>query len=663
MNTHESRPEKRRAAMRPTEHEAVPDAGPDAPARAANDNATPLLSSRLVFTGILAAGMALMTVVLALTAVDYWSARQSMLQDSRVEAAIVADNLSAAVMFRDANTANEILGALRASPMVQAAAAYDASGTLLAQYRQDFEQPLASTLAGAGMDGQPERHGFAVLELARTVMVAGNASGTLYVRKSMRAVYMRLAIRFGTALLIAIGVMGLATAMVLRSRAAVRDAERRLHALAHTDAITGMGNRHAFNERLSAEVQRARTLSTRLALVYIDLDNFKTLNDTFGHAAGDGLLRQVARRLQSVVRSTDTIARLGGDEFAVILRTELDDAALQNYGQRIVGVFRAPFTEVGHQFTVTCSAGIATYPVDASDMDGLISHADTAMYRAKEMGKNRCVRFDASMNQAMVRRQVIEHALRAALLTGEGLAMHYQPLYAAHDTSLAGAEALLRWTHSELGALSPLEAVTVAEDCGLITALGYWVMRTACTDAARWQGMGKAMRVSVNVSARQLADPLFLERVMDTLRETGLPAHLLEIELTETVLMDNMEAGAQTLHRLSQLGIHLAIDDFGTGYSSLAYLRQLPMRRLKIDRSFIRDLPGQEHSRTIVNAIVALAHGLGLQITAEGVETPEQAGYLVRQGCDMLQGYHFARPMPVEQLHTLLQHDQAPGPA
>lgn len=617
-----------------------------------------LLSSRLVVTGILAAGLALLTVVLALTGLDYWSTRQSMLQDSRVEAAIVADNIAAAVMFRDARTANEMLAALKSSPMVLGAGVYDAQGLLLAHYTRGPGDSFPATLAAAGMGGLAERAGVSVLEIARPVETAGVAEGTLYFRKSMRAVYSRLAIRFVSALLIAGCVMAMAAAMVLRSQAAVRNAENRLHALAHTDAVTGTGNRHAFNERLAAAIEAARDQGTRVALVYIDLDNFKTLNDTFGHAAGDGLLRQVARRLQSVVRSTDAISRLGGDEFAVILPLDMDDAALNTYGQRIVGTFHHSFTEVGQQMTMTCSAGIATFPGDAADMDGLVSNADTAMYRAKEMGKNRCVRFDASMNQAVVRRQAIEHALRAALQQGEGLALHYQPLFAATDRALVGAEALLRWSHAELGNVSPLEAVMVAEDCGLIVPLGYWVMRTACRDAARWQA-GGPLRVSVNISARQLGDPQFLERVMDILREEGLPAHLLEIELTETVLMDNMEAGAHTLHRLSQLGIHLAIDDFGTGYSSLAYLRQLPMRRLKIDRSFVKDLPGQEHSRTIVTAIVALAHGLGLQITAEGVETPEQADYLVRQGCDVLQGYLFARPMPVGEFQAQLQEGTA----
>ena len=617
-----------------------------------------LLSSRLVVTGILAAGLALLTVVLALTGLDYWSTRQSMLQDSRVEAAIVADNIAAAVMFRDARTANEMLAALKSSPMVLGAGVYDAQGLLLAHYTRGPGDSFPATLAAAGMGGLTERAGVSVLEIARPVETAGVAEGTLYFRKSMRAVYSRLAIRFVSALLIAGCVMAMAAAMVLRSQAAVRNAENRLHALAHTDAVTGTGNRHAFNERLAAAIEAARDQGTRVALVYIDLDNFKTLNDTFGHAAGDGLLRQVARRLQSVVRSTDAISRLGGDEFAVILPLDMDDTALNTYGQRIVGTFHHSFTEVGQQMTMTCSAGIATFPGDAADMDGLVSNADTAMYRAKEMGKNRCVRFDASMNQAVVRRQAIEHALRAALQQGEGLALHYQPLFAATDRALVGAEALLRWSHAELGNVSPLEAVMVAEDCGLIVPLGYWVMRTACRDAARWQA-GGPLRVSVNISARQLGDPQFLERVMDILREEGLPAHLLEIELTETVLMDNMEAGAHTLHRLSQLGIHLAIDDFGTGYSSLAYLRQLPMRRLKIDRSFVKDLPGQEHSRTIVTAIVALAHGLGLQITAEGVETPEQADYLVRQGCDVLQGYLFARPMPVGEFQAQLQEGTA----
>ncbi|KRB30510.1 bifunctional diguanylate cyclase/phosphodiesterase [Acidovorax sp. Root70] len=622
------------------------------PAELAPQGTHTVLSSRLVMTGILAAGLALLTVVLALTAVDYWSSRASMLQDSRVEAAIVADNISAAVMFRDNTATNEMLGALRSSSMVISATVYDEDGVLFAHYARDPDPGFPTSLQAVGLDGAAERSDWRMLEIARPIEVSAKGWGTLYIRKSMDALYTRLALRFGSALLIAACVMALAVAMVLRSRAAVREAEDRLHTLAHTDAVTGTGNRHAFNERLAAELERARSTRQRVALVYIDLDNFKTLNDTFGHAAGDGLLRQVARRLQSVVRSTDSISRLGGDEFALILRLDMDEAGLEKYAQRIVNVFQAAYTEVGQQVNVTCSAGIATFPDDASDMDALVSNADTAMYRAKEMGKNRCVRFDASMNLAVVRRHAIEQALRGELEHGTGLALHYQPLFAAGDQSLVGAEALLRWTHAELGSVSPLEAVTVAEDCGLIAPLGYWVLRTACRDAAQWKA-GKPLRVAVNISARQLGDSQFLERVMDILREEGLPAHQLEIELTETVLMENMEAGAHTLHRLSQLGIHLAIDDFGTGYSSLSYLRQLPMRRLKIDRSFVKDLPGQEHSRTIVTAIVALAHGLGLQVTAEGVETQEQADYLVLQGCDVLQGYVFARPMPAPQFLAL----------
>ena len=613
-----------------------------------------LLSSKLVVTGIWTAGLALLTVVLALTAVDYWSARASMLQDSAVEAAIVADNVSAAVVFRDAETATEMLSALRSSSMVLSAGVYDRDGVLFAHYARSRDPHFPTTLRATGMDRIAERAGWTMLEITHPIHGADAEVGTLYVRKSMEAVYKRLGFRFLSASLIAACVMALATAIVLRSRAVVREAENRLQVLAHTDAITGVNNRHAFNERLAAELELARSTDQRVALVYIDLDNFKTLNDTFGHAAGDGLLRQVASRLQSVMRRSDSISRMGGDEFAVILRQNMDDEALSQYGERIISVFELPYTEAGQQVNVTCSAGIASFPDDAPDMDALVSNADTAMYRAKELGKNRCVRFDASMNQAMVRRQAIEQALRAELEGGHGLALHYQPLFSARDNALVGAEALLRWTHAELGNVSPLEAISVAEDCGLIVPLGYWVLRTACRDASRWQGRhAHPLRVAVNISARQLGDPQFLEQVMDILRAEKLPADLLEIELTETVLMENMEAGAYTLHRLSQLGIHLAIDDFGTGYSSLAYLRQLPMRRLKIDRSFVRDLPAQEHSRKIVTAILALAHGLGLEVTAEGVETLEQAEYLVEQGCDVLQGYAFARPMPVQQFVEL----------
>jgi diguanylate cyclase (GGDEF)-like protein len=613
------------------------------------DGSQPLLSSRLVSTSILAAGLALLTVVLAITGIDYWSTRTAMLQDSRVEAAIVADNVSAALVFHDAATAKEILYALRASPMVIGAGVYDAQGLLLAQQVREGKPDLPATVLSLGMNGESERSGLRVLEMTQPIHGPGTTVGTLYIRKSMDAVDMRLGVRFFSTLLIAVCAMALATAMVLRSRAAVREAENRLHTLAHTDAVTGIGNRHAFNERLTAEIERARSLASRVALIYIDLDNFKTHNDTLGHTAGDGLLRQVAGRLHSVVRSTDTICRLGGDEFALILRLDMDDATLEKYEQRLINTFQTLDMEAGQQVNVTCSAGIATFPDDAPDIDGLMGHADTAMYRAKEMGKNRCVRFEASMNQAVVRRHAIEHALRAELAHGDGLAMHYQPLISAADESLVGAEALLRWTHAELGNVSPLEVVAVAEECGLIVTLGYWVLRTACRDAAGWNDAGAPLRVAVNLSAQQLGDPQFLQQVMDILREEGLPAHRLELELTETVLMENLEAGAHTLHRLSQLGIHLSIDDFGTGYSSLSYLRQLPMRRLKIDRSFVKDLPRQEHSRTIVSAIVALAHGLGLQVTAEGIETREQADYLTGQGCDILQGYVFARPMPAQQ--------------
>lgn len=618
-----------------------------------------LASSRLVTTGILAAGMALLTVVLALTLVDFWSARTSMLQDSRVEAAILADNVSAAAMFRDNRAANEVLSALRASPTVLGASIYDAEGVLFAQYGLTphfLAEQKAQNGQGGRIRAPVERIDWRMLEIAQPLNISGAEWGTLYIRKSMGELYQRLAVRFFSGLLIAVCVMAGAVAMVFRSRAVVQEAEQRLQTLAHTDAVSGVGNRHAFNEQLAEDLDLARDAGRSVALVYIDLDNFKTLNDTFGHAAGDGLLRQVAQRLQSVTPASSMIARLGGDEFAVILRTATDDAALDHYAQQVVGLFQNPYTEVGQPVNLTCSAGIAVFPADAADMDALISSADTAMYRAKEMGKNRCVRFDASMNLIVARRQAVEQALRAELeqgSAGAGLALHYQPLYAASDSRLVGAEALLRWTHADLGAVSPLEAVTVAEDSGLIVPLGYWVMRTACRQAAQWRG-GQALRVAVNISARQLADPLFLERVMDILREEGLPPGRLEIELTETVLMENMEAGVHVLRRLSQLGIHLAIDDFGTGYSSLAYLQQLPMRRLKVDRSFVKNLPGQEHSRAIVNAIVAMAHGLGLQVTAEGVETQEQARYLVELGCDVLQGYVFARPMPPEQFALLL---------
>lgn len=613
------------------------------------------LTSRVSASGLLATGLALLTVVLALTAFDYLSSRRSILEDSRVEAAIVADNVSTAVMFRDSQTAEEILGALKASPMILLAGVYDVDGNLFASYQKHSHQLVPGTLPQLGLgSAQTEQLGWLVLELTRPVIFKNQTSGRIFVRRSMADFHTNLLIRFCGALLIAGGAMALATALVMRSRVAVSKAESQLEALAHQDAVTGVGNRHFFNERLAQEIELAAQLGAKVALVYIDLDNFKSLNDTFGHTSGDDVLRQVALRLRSVVRETDEICRMGGDEFAVILRLDLDDAEFKSYAQRMVDVLGEGFAQSTYQLALTCSAGIAAYPADANDVDSLISSADTAMYRAKELGKNRCERFDASMNKAALRRRAIEQALRHVLDDGgQGLSLHYQPLVAASDRTLIGGEALLRWTHAELGVIPPLEAVTVAEESGLIVDLGYWVLRTACRQAALWQKTA-SLRVAVNVSARQLGDPLFLERVMDILRQEGLEANLLEIELTETVLMENFDASANTLHRLSQLGIHLAIDDFGTGYSSLAYLRRLPMKRLKIDRSFVCDLPKDEHSRMIVKAIITMAHGLGLAVAAEGVETLEQIDYLVDAGSDILQGFAFARPMPDEEFRLLL---------
>lgn len=621
-----------------------------------------LHSARVAATGLLATGLALLTVVVTLTAFDYWSSRRFLLADSRVEAAIIADNVSTALVFRDAQTAEEILGALRASPMVLMAAVYDGEGVLFASFQKDGGQPVPSMRPShAKRDEAYEALGLQILELAFPIKNRGALLGGIYLRKSMADVHTQLGIRLGGALLIAGGAMALAAVLVLSSVAAVREAERQLRLLAHQDAVTGVGNRHFFNERLQHELSRAASQDRMLALVYVDLDNFKTLNDTFGHAAGDGLLRQVAQRLQSVIRSEDELCRMGGDEFAVIVRLDMDEKALRSYGLRIVKVFDGSFAELGQQMTVTCSAGIATYPSDATEIDGLISCADTAMYKAKDLGKNRCERFDPSMNLVAIRRRAIEHALRLTLENGKGLELHYQPVFSAKDRQMTGAEALLRWSHPELGKISPLEAVTVAEECGLIVQLGYLVLRAACRDASKWQGRS-LFRVAVNVSARQLGDPLFVERVMDILREEDLPPNALEIELTETVLMENMEAGGNMLHGLSQRGVQLAIDDFGTGYSSLAYLRRLPVKRLKIDRSFVRDLPHQEHSQMIVKAIVALSHGLNLAVTAEGVETEAQADYLSESGCDALQGYLFARPMPLIEFEAL-KLEMAPNDA
>ncbi len=427
-------------------------------------------------------------------------------------------------------------------------------------------------------------------------------------------------------------------------------AEQRIAHMARHDALTDLPNRLLFRERL-AEALAGVSRGTKLAVLYLDLDRFKAVNDTLGHPMGDELLKMVAARLRHCVREIDTVARVGGDEFAIIqtgIEEPLDTATL---AQRIGEAVRAPYDLAGHAVVVDTSIGIAISPHDGTEPDGLLKAADMALYGAKADGRGTYRFFEPAMDMRMKARRELEIALRQALAAGQ-FELHYQPLVNVVDNRITGCEALLRWNHPERGMIPPAEFIPVAEEIGLIVPLGEWVLRKACLDAASWPD---DIKVAVNLSPTQVINQNLVPIVVSALAAAGLPARRLEVEITESVLMHNTETNTATLHRLRELGVHISMDDFGTGYSSLSYLRKFPFDKIKIDRSFISGLPGDNESIAIVRAVAGLATNLNMTATAEGVETAEQLEAIRALGCVEMQGYLFSRPVPLSQIMSLLE--------
>ncbi len=442
-------------------------------------------------------------------------------------------------------------------------------------------------------------------------------------------------------------------------------AEAKIRRLAYYDTLTGLPNRALFNELLGRAIHAARRHGRHLSVLCIDLDNFKRINDGLGHSAGDALVKTVAKRLKESVRRADAVgrvasgvelARLGGDEFTVLI-TDLDkpeDAG--RVARRILGEVSRPLTLEGREVSMTASIGIATFPGDGDSVEELLKNADTAMYHVKKRGKNAYQFYSETMNAKALYRLTLETELRKAVENDE-FEVHFQPLVDVRGGRVVAAEALLRWHSPTLGQVSPAEFIPAAEESSLILPIGHWVLRAACTQALAWQRPGAApVRVCVNLSSLQLESPDLVERVRDTLQETGLDPSLLELEITETTMMRDVEHNIGTLLELRKLGITFSVDDFGTGYSSLSYLKRLPIDTVKIDRSFVRGLEQQQEDDTaIVSAIIALGHSMGLHIVAEGVETVGQLEFLARAGCDRVQGYLLGRPMPASAFTALLQ--------
>jgi diguanylate cyclase (GGDEF)-like protein/PAS domain S-box-containing protein len=434
-----------------------------------------------------------------------------------------------------------------------------------------------------------------------------------------------------------------------------KTAEERVQYLAYYDALTGLPNRTLLQDRLTKALASARRQKDKVALLFFDLDRFKDINDSFGHALGDLLLQEVAKRLERWSREQDTVARLAGDEFLIVLTDvkDIPDAAVA--AERLMDAMTAEFVVQGHSFDISCSLGISIFPEHGADGETLIKHADTAMYCAKEYGRNNFQFFTADMNAQVVERLTLESSLRLALERKEFFLV-YQPQLDIGTGRITGLEALLRWQHPELGLVPPDKFIRIAENSGLIMPIGEWVLRTACSQARKWQDEGlPAVPVAVNVSAVQFRQEGFCELIRRVLRETGLAPQYLELELTESLLLTSADVTLSVLQELRALGLKLAIDDFGTGYSSLSYLRQFRVSKLKIDRSFIRDVALNPDDAAITTAIIAMAKQLKLKVIAEGVEDEAQLSFLRENQCDEIQGYYFSKPLAVDAVADFMR--------
>jgi diguanylate cyclase (GGDEF)-like protein len=433
--------------------------------------------------------------------------------------------------------------------------------------------------------------------------------------------------------------------------------ERALFAATH-DSLTQLPNRYLLEEQMRRALPQALRARTSAALLYLDLDRFKGINDTMGHAAGDEVLVEVAARLARCTRRSDVVARVGGDEFLVLVTDLENDHALSGVAGKIHEMLAQPFSVRGRECWLGASIGIAVFPRDGEDPDSLMRHADLALYQAKAAGRGMSRFYSEALNDSIRRRHVLEHALRRALERG-GLRIVYQPIFTSNGLQIVAAEALLRWTDPELGTISPAEFIAVAEQSGLIIPLGDAVLRTACEQLAQWKHEGHALRMTVNLSAHQIDEEALRQLVLGALWDTGLEPADLELEITESALMRDEQIADRTFRALKRIGVGVSLDDFGTGYSSLNYLKRFPVDTVKIDRSFIRDLTIDPDDAAIVSAILSIARQLDLNVVAEGVETEEQRTFLAERLCPQLQGFLLSPPLSADEFGALLRSDPA----
>jgi diguanylate cyclase (GGDEF)-like protein len=614
---------------------------------------------------LLSTGLALLIAFLLLMVHQYVIGRQQMLEELNTEAAIIAANSTAALVFKDHKTAQETLGAVRLTPRITGGALYQTDGELLATIGSwpfpTWLPPDSAAAIQKPLEAPASVASYWSGEVLREdVRLDGNQVGTLLLHVSFSSLYWRL-LEYALGVL-AIGAVALLLAYRLTAGLRLRmvHAEERLQLMAFYDQVSGLPNRSLFERELRQAVARAAREPRGAALLFIDVDDFKKVNDSLGHAVGDQVLMMIGKRLTAVLRAGDVVARLGGDEFAAILYGIGDPDNAAKVARQMIETIARPLPTTPNPSHLGSSIGVLLLPCDESDPTVLLQRADMAMYVAKTHGKN-SYRFFSEAIDARVRKDLeLELGLRQALENDDGgLWVAYQPQIHAQTHKLVGVEALLRWQRTAAQAVSPGEFIPVAERSGVIVELGDWVLKQVCRDLATLRNSGVELpRVSINVSPRQLLQGCGLvERICATLAEFDEDVGRFEFELTESALMD--EDGSVMLNAFHAAGFSLSIDDFGTGYSSFGYLKRFCVEELKIDQSFVQGLPDDCENAAIVMAVIQMARALGLTVVAEGVETPQQAEFLRACGCDILQGYFLGRPMPQAQLLDFVQEHRS----
>ena len=613
----------------------------------------PRLGSRLVRATLMAAGVALLVAASALNAFAYFTLRAGLVDAMKVETRLAADRSAAALAAGDRPAAAHALAGLHASPMLLSAALIDASGQTFASYMTSQR----ANADGAGPvttapTGDVEFTG-SQLRVAEPVLHEGKEIGRIVLVSSLNGLYRRMSAFVGISVVVGLAALGLAYLLVVRIRREMDASEEQLDELAYVDPVTRLPNRHAANAQIKRMIDRVGKGSEGFALLLLDLDNFKIVNDTLGHPIGDELLKALAVRLGEQLPRGDMAFRYGGDEFLILSEGYRAPEHLRLIGQFALLTLDMPLTVGPHELQVRGCVGVAQFPRDASDASSLVRAADTAMYRAKSLGKNTCAVFEADMDHTAKRRLRIDGELRRAVARDE-LHLQYQPIVDLISGRMVGVEALVRWLHPDLGMIAPAEFIPVAEDSGLIADIGQWVLHAACAQMHQWHSLGHVgLYVAVNVSDRQVKRGL-VRQVDEALSLSGLDPSCIELEITEQSLVDNIEASIAQLTLLKERGVKLAIDDFGTGFTSLSYVKRLPIDKLKIDMTFVKDLPNSADDAAIAMTIVSLAQGLNMRVVGEGVQTQAQHDFLRDLGCHFAQGYLYSRPVTADRMTRFL---------